>query len=438
MNETQQLPISIQPIINYPRAAEVGKTYLMEIDIKQTGDFDKWNYEEEEYPIYCRVDTYCQGDTTPLFKIKTIGEPAVVLHRFGGTYGAAKFLLTAADKEMEGEIRVTLVNGWGVPLKRLLLEDVAVVTEISDDPVIAGFKVISPNTPPLQPFEFEAEVATIVLEMNVEALAALVFKELQGALNTKPPKIDGVDDFWYGLYLLAIAKLLNNKYLRLFSFYFDTLIQQRPIYTVAMSTVAMRIAEEVERICLKSNRIQNSGEVDSWRFSLARHRWEKCLQYYKLGPKQGRVELHSLLTSMIYDHIASSDTQLSFQSRNNLIEDFLQGFYIECLRAFRREHGLEQDYTPKMKLELAEYMAFTEQYAKRQIGLPGRNRQRLIVLRAQNFVKGQPPETTIDIEMAVDSPTSAIQQVGEPMISETVDPSDLVVFMVSQLSRNSQ
>ena len=31
----------------------------------------------------------------------------------------------------------------------------------------------------------------------------------------------------YDLYLLAINKLLNDKYLKLFSFYFHTLIQQR-------------------------------------------------------------------------------------------------------------------------------------------------------------------------------------------------------------------
>ncbi|NES69738.1 MAG: response regulator, partial [Okeania sp. SIO2D1] len=187
MNDTQQLPISIQPIISYPREAEVGKTYLMEVDIKQTGDFDKWNYEEEEYPIYCRVDTYCQGDTTPLFKIKTIGEPAVILHRFGGTYGAAKFLLTAAEKEMKGEIRVTLVNGWGVSLKRLRLEDVAVVTEISDDPVIALFKVISQNTPPLKQFEFETEVATIEFEHKLKHILLVedeqeVVEEISGIL----------------------------------------------------------------------------------------------------------------------------------------------------------------------------------------------------------------------------------------------------------------
>jgi len=234
--------------------------------------------------------------------------------------------------------------------------------------------------------------ANNVLGMDTEALAVVVLKELQGTANTKPAKAE---------------------------------------------TVAMRIAKEVERICLKSNRIQNSGEVRSWQLSLARHRWQKCLQYYKLGSKQGRVELHSLLASMIYRHIASFGAQLNFQGRYNLIEDFLQGFYIESLRAFRREHALEQDYTPKFKLELAEYMAFTEQYAKRQIGLPGRNRQRLIVLRAQGFAKGQPPETAIDIEMAVESPkgedaeafsrSSTVQQVREQMVSETVDPAEAVL-----------
>ncbi|MGD1806627.1 HetZ-related protein [Dapis sp. BLCC M126] len=234
--------------------------------------------------------------------------------------------------------------------------------------------------------------ANTVIGMDTEALAAVVLKELQDGAKTKPAKAQ---------------------------------------------TVALRIAKEVERICLKSNRIQNSGEVCSWQLSLARHRWQKCLQYYKLGSKQGRVELHSLLASMVYRHIASFGTQLNFQGRYNLIEDFMQGFYIECLRAFRREHGLEQDYSPKMKLELAEYMAFTEQYAKRQIGLPGRNRQRLIVLRAQGFAKGQPPETAIDIEMAVESPkgedaeafsrSSAVQQVREQMVSEAVDPAEAVL-----------
>lgn len=207
--------------------------------------------------------------------------------------------------------------------------------------------------------------------------------------------------------------------------------------TRSSQEVVMRIALEVQRICQKSNRIQNSGEIQTWQLDLARHRLQKCLQYYRLGSRQGRVELHSHLASMVYRHVASFAAQLNFQGRYNLIEDFLQGFYIETLRAFRREHQMAADYTPRTQLELAEYMAFAEQYAKRQIGLPGRNRQRLIVLRAQGFAKGQPPETAIDIEMAVESAkgeesenhsrSAAVQQVREQMVSECIDPAEGVL-----------
>ncbi|WP_199248705.1 HetZ-related protein [[Phormidium] sp. ETS-05] len=200
--------------------------------------------------------------------------------------------------------------------------------------------------------------------------------------------------------------------------------------------VAMRIAKEVERICQKSDRIKNSGQVHSWQLTLGRHRLQKCLEFYKLGSHQGRVELHSQLSSIVYRHVAPNQN-LSFQARYNLIEDFLQNFYIEVLRAFRREHEMPADYTPRTQLELAEYMAFTEQYAKRRINLPGRYNQQLIVLRAQGFANGQPKETVLDIEQAVEFPKGeeaeahnrsyAVQQVREQMISEAADPSDKVV-----------
>jgi len=158
MTDTQQLPISIQPTISYPQQAEVGKTYLMTIDLIQTGNCEEWNYEEEEYPIYFRVDT------TPLFKNKPIGEPAVVLHRFGGTYGAVKFLLTAADKEMKGEIRVTLVSAWGVPLKMLRLRDISISTEdvsVTKENVGTIYAKEAVYPPPLQQCKFK--VKTIIL-----------------------------------------------------------------------------------------------------------------------------------------------------------------------------------------------------------------------------------------------------------------------------------
>jgi hypothetical protein len=119
MSEQRSLPISVQPVISYPREAQVGKTYLMTVDLKLT-EGTEWLFEEEEYPIYCMVDS------EPLFRCEAVGEPAIVLHRFGGSYGAAEFLLTATHNEQIGELKVTLVNNWGVPIKLIKLENVEI------------------------------------------------------------------------------------------------------------------------------------------------------------------------------------------------------------------------------------------------------------------------------------------------------------------------
>ncbi len=189
-----------------------------------------------------------------------------------------------------------------------------------------------------------------------------------------------------------------------------------------------RIAIEVERICEKSDRIQKSGEITSWRLTLSRYRLDKCIQYYRLGSRRGRTELHSVLSSMVYRSIAPAHLQLGFQGRYTLIEDFLQGFYTESLRVFRRENELAENYQPKTKLQLAEYIAFTEQYAKRRINLPGCNSQQLVILRASRFSNRQPNEIAVDIETAMDSAkdneseaygrSPVMQMIREQMVSE--------------------
>lgn len=201
--------------------------------------------------------------------------------------------------------------------------------------------------------------------------------------------------------------------------------------------VAQRIATEVERICAKSDRIQTSGQVSSWRMSLARHRLQKCINYYRLGSQRGRVELHSNLSTMVYRPIAPAHSQLSFQARYTLIEDFLQGFYTESLRAIRRENELPETYQPRSRLELAEYMAFTEQYAKRRITLPTQHNQQLIILRAQRFASRQPQEIAVDIETAMETAKSdegetygrspVLQLIREQMVSEQSDTSESVL-----------
>ena len=210
-----------------------------------------------------------------------------------------------------------------------------------------------------------------------------------------------------------------------------------PTLSAQVRAVVARIAVEVERICSKSNRIQSSGDIEGEKMYLARLRMQRCLNYYRLGSRQGRVELHSHLSTVVYRHIASQQAQLGFAGRYTAIEDFLQGFYIEVIKAFRRENRLAETYQPQTRFELAEYMTFTEQYAKRRIVLPGQRKQQLVVLRAQSYANRQPPEAVLDLEMAMESAkgedaemhsrSPVVQQVREQMVSETIDPTDSVI-----------
>jgi hypothetical protein len=166
--------------------------------------------------------------------------------------------------------------------------------------------------------------------------------------------------------------------------------------------VAGRLAAEVNRICTESNRIQTSGDIEGSAVSLAEHRLQQSLHYYSLGSGPGRVELHSTLSAIVYRYITPPQVQSSYQARVELIKDFLQGFYLEALKAFRREMQLEATYSPRTRLELAEYMAFVERFGKRRIPLPRNRSQQLIILRAQTFSQQQPKETSVDMEQAAD------------------------------------
>jgi hypothetical protein len=201
-----------------------------------------------------------------------------------------------------------------------------------------------------------------------------------------------------------------------------------------IEVIANRIANEVERICSKSDRIQNSGESDSWLLGLAKHRLTKCISYYELGSRRGRIELHSHLSAIVYRYISPPHAQLSFQGRYSLIEDFLQDFYVESIKAFRRENELPENYQPHSLLQLAEYMVFTECYAKRRIHLHFGNSQQLIILRAQTFSKRQPADATVDIEQAFDTAkeddgegggnSRLLQQLRSKMVADSNDMSE--------------
>ncbi|MGL5079930.1 MAG: heterocyst differentiation protein HetZ [Microcoleaceae cyanobacterium] len=166
--------------------------------------------------------------------------------------------------------------------------------------------------------------------------------------------------------------------------------------------VARRITEETARICTESRRIQDSGDIETWAMTLAQHRLQQCLHYYKLGSRQGPGELHSTLSAIIYRYITPPQVQSSYQARLELIRDFLQGFYLETLNALRKEAQLPPTYCPKTLLELSEYMAFSERYGKRRIPLARGRSQQLVILRAQTFSQQQPKEAFVDLDQAAE------------------------------------
>ncbi len=219
----------------------------------------------------------------------------------------------------------------------------------------------------------------------------------------------------------------------IFQFLLAELKQETKATDRHCQAVARRLAEEVDRICTESKRIQDSGDVMEWAYTLARHRLQQCLHYYRLGSRRGRVDLHSTLSAVVYRYINPAKSQYSYQARLTLIEDFLQSFYMESLNAFRRETKLDPRYRPKSMLELGEYMAFTERYGKRRIPLPGRRNQQLIILRAQTFSQQQPLETLVDMEQAAEGGMSdsddsynvaSIQRLREQMVAQDKEPAE--------------
>ncbi|WP_019499172.1 formylglycine-generating enzyme family protein [Pseudanabaena sp. PCC 6802] len=157
--------IQIQPVISYPKTAKVGELYRVEVDVQMPEGNVAWPYEEEEFVLTCVVD----GGR--FFRVKTVGNPSIALHRFGGTYGAAKFLLEAVQSEQDANITVLVVNEWGVPLIARSLP-VAFEDIPPGDPIGGITPKAGDKWKFFEPWEPEAPIDPVFLE-NLPLLAAL-------------------------------------------------------------------------------------------------------------------------------------------------------------------------------------------------------------------------------------------------------------------------
>lgn len=159
----------VEPVVSYPREAVIGQTYLLTIDLRGPGGPAAWPFAEEEYAVYCLIEGGMHFSSRPL------GEPAVVLHRFGGTYGPAEFLLTVQDAPATlATLNLLFVSSFGAPLGSAGLP-IAVVAQSSAAVPVVGHIAGEPErpqtkqTPEPKPAPIEAPVAISRLHIRIFA-----------------------------------------------------------------------------------------------------------------------------------------------------------------------------------------------------------------------------------------------------------------------------
>ncbi|WP_406284065.1 FxSxx-COOH system tetratricopeptide repeat protein [Streptomyces sp. NBC_00209] len=111
-------PLLIEPVVGWLPEVEPGLVQCVSVDLRGPldthgdTDGDAWPYEEEELTFSVALEG------APHFVCEAIEDPGLVLHRFGGTYGPATFLVTAGLFAGPGVLRLTIFNQWGASVRK--------------------------------------------------------------------------------------------------------------------------------------------------------------------------------------------------------------------------------------------------------------------------------------------------------------------------------
>ncbi|MFF4505005.1 AAA family ATPase [Streptomyces sp. NPDC001401] len=109
--------VRLKPLVSWPESVEDGRKYLVTVDVEFDTGSSPWPYDTEEYEIGCMLE----GGSR--LAVESVGDTTLVLHRFGGTYGPARFVTYAIGEAPEGpegletELQLTLITAGGVPFR---------------------------------------------------------------------------------------------------------------------------------------------------------------------------------------------------------------------------------------------------------------------------------------------------------------------------------
>ncbi|MFE7790860.1 FxSxx-COOH system tetratricopeptide repeat protein [Streptomyces sp. NPDC057460] len=115
---SDERPLLIEPVVGWLREVEAGLVHYVSVDLRgplnarNEEDSEAWPYEEEELAFSVSLDG------APYFVCEVLDDPGVVLHRFGGTYGPARFIVTAGAATGPATLRLTISNQWGTPVRK--------------------------------------------------------------------------------------------------------------------------------------------------------------------------------------------------------------------------------------------------------------------------------------------------------------------------------
>ncbi|MFM9458319.1 caspase family protein [Streptomyces europaeiscabiei] len=99
----------VEPRVAWPRSVVPGEPFLVSVDLAlvDTGG-EPWPFEDEEIEFTCVLD----GGRH--FRVEAVHDASVVLHRFGGSYGPAEFVVVARATSGGRSLRLTPLTAHGV------------------------------------------------------------------------------------------------------------------------------------------------------------------------------------------------------------------------------------------------------------------------------------------------------------------------------------
>jgi hypothetical protein len=104
----------LQPSVSWPKEMTVGRRHLVAVNlalVTPDGDPAPWPLPTQEECVYT-----CALDGGSDFDLWAVHDAAIVLHRFGGSYGPAEFVVTPREKPGRRSLWLTVINQWGVPI----------------------------------------------------------------------------------------------------------------------------------------------------------------------------------------------------------------------------------------------------------------------------------------------------------------------------------